>query len=98
MAEAPLRVGDVLHGFCNGKFGRDSYEDKRVEVIGPDWVVCREVTYFSEDTGALAFYAGNPADLEQYRHPVCADCGFQHAPGPLGECVQCGRPQDGDGQ
>lgn len=38
----PLRVGDVLEGFCEGHFGRDSYEDKRVEAIGADWVVCRD--------------------------------------------------------
>ncbi len=38
----PLRVGDVLYGYCGGWFGSDSYEDKRVEAIGMDWVVARE--------------------------------------------------------
>jgi hypothetical protein len=37
----PLRVGAVLHGFCHGAFGRDSYGDKRVEAIGADWIVVR---------------------------------------------------------
>ena len=46
---APLRVGDVLYGFCGGWFGRDSYGDKRVEAIGADWVVVRD------DTGAPQF-------------------------------------------
>lgn len=37
----PLRVGDLLYGFCGGYFGRDSYDVKRVEAIGADWVVAR---------------------------------------------------------
>lgn len=32
----------MLYGFCGGFFGRDSYEDKRVEGIGTDWVVARD--------------------------------------------------------
>ena len=39
----PLRVGDLLGGFCGGHFGRDSYSDKRVEAIGNDWVIARDV-------------------------------------------------------
>ena len=35
-------LGEVLYGFCNGFFGRDSYENKRVEAFGIDWVVCRD--------------------------------------------------------
>jgi hypothetical protein len=38
-----LRVGAVLSGFCGGLFGRDSFGDKRVEAIGFDWVVARNV-------------------------------------------------------
>ena len=37
-----LRVGAVLYGFCGGHFGRDSYEDKRIEAVGEDWIVCRD--------------------------------------------------------
>jgi hypothetical protein len=37
-----IKPGVVLHGFCNGFFGRDSYGDKVIEAIGPDWVVARE--------------------------------------------------------
>lgn len=36
------RVGMVLIGYCNGVFGRDSYDDKRVEGFGEDWLVVRE--------------------------------------------------------
>lgn len=36
------RVGLLLYGFCNGYFGRDSYETKCIEALGADWVVCRD--------------------------------------------------------
>ena len=36
-----LKIGDIFYGFCNGYFGRDSYEDKTVEAIGPDWILVR---------------------------------------------------------
>ena len=37
-----LQIGQVLRGYCRGYFG-DSYEDKRIEAIGFDWVVARDV-------------------------------------------------------
>lgn len=37
-----LRVGDILYGYCGGSFG-DSYGPKRIEAIGADWVVAREL-------------------------------------------------------
>ena len=55
-----LRVGDALYGFCGGYFGRDSYDQKRVEAIGSDWVVARE------GGGKVVFYIGNPEDLVKY--------------------------------
>jgi hypothetical protein len=57
-----LRVGDELIGFCGGHFGSDSYHNKRVEAIGADWVVARDM-----ENGEIAFYAGNPEDLLEYR-------------------------------
>jgi len=39
-----LRVGQMLYGYCRGIFGRDSYGDKRIEAIGYDWVVVRDVS------------------------------------------------------
>lgn len=36
------KVGDEIHGFANGYFGRDSYECRRVEaVLGGDTLVLR---------------------------------------------------------
>lgn len=37
----PFNVGDIIHGFCFGSFGRDSYACRRVEAVGPDWIVTR---------------------------------------------------------
>jgi hypothetical protein len=58
---SPLRVGDVLLGFCNGFFGRDSYEDKRVEALGADWVVARDL-----ETGQPIFGLGPPDNLIEH--------------------------------
>lgn len=45
-----LRVGQMLYGYCGGFFGRDSYDTKRIEAVGTDWVVAREV-----DSGQVVF-------------------------------------------
>lgn len=37
-----FRVGDVLYGYCEGYFGRDSYDEKTVEAVGHDWMIVRE--------------------------------------------------------
>ncbi len=58
---SPLRVGDMLYGFCGGYFGRDSYDNKRVEAIGSDWVVVRE------ENGSPNFASCDPEDLCEYR-------------------------------
>jgi hypothetical protein len=60
----PLRVGDVLHGFCGGAFGRDHYYCSSVEAIGSDWVVVREIDTLSR---SLGFATGKPERLTEYR-------------------------------
>jgi len=35
-------IGQKLYGYCDGYFGRDSYETKRIEGFGIDWIVARE--------------------------------------------------------
>jgi hypothetical protein len=52
-----VRVGQVLHGYCGGFFG-DSYDDKRVEAIGYDWVVCRD------QAGRLFFGSSDGTPIE----------------------------------
>lgn len=37
----PFAVGDVIHGFAFGAFGRDSYACRWVEHVGPEWIVTR---------------------------------------------------------
>lgn len=36
-----VRVGTLLHGYCEGYFGRGGLGPKRVEGIGADWIVAR---------------------------------------------------------
>jgi len=48
-----IRVGCLLYGYCDGYFD-NSYYNKRVESVGQDWVVAREI-----DTGRVVFYYGN---------------------------------------
>lgn len=48
-----LPIGTILYGYCGGAFGRDSYEAKRVEAIGMDWIVVRNKdgdTRFADDS------------------------------------------------
>lgn len=65
--EDRLKVGDVLYGFCQGEFGRDSYGDKTVEAIGSDWVLVREGRF-------VHAWNGDPQDLTQYRIRRCWVC------------------------
>lgn len=37
----PLQVGDELHGYAGGYFGRDHYDCGHVEAVGRDWLVLR---------------------------------------------------------
>lgn len=49
-----ITVGTKLYGYCRGSFDRDSYQDKRVEAIGADWCVAREI-----DSGRVVFTTGD---------------------------------------
>ncbi len=57
-----LVVGTVLYGFCAGRFGRDSYANKRVEGVGVDWIVARD------EEGDIHFACGETihADLQEF--------------------------------
>ena len=60
-------VGDMLYGYCGGLFGRDSYEDKRIEARGADWIVCRT----TDRRGNPVFVSGSnlDAELAEFRTP-----------------------------
>ncbi len=62
-----IRVGTLLYGFCGGYFG-DTYEAKRVEAMGVDWLVAREV-----DSGKVCFCDVPPETLESYSTPEESD-------------------------
>lgn len=36
-----FQIGDQIHGFAGGAFGRDSYDCRIVEAVGTDWAVTR---------------------------------------------------------
>ena len=55
-----IRVGSKLKGYCGGEFGRDSYDDKRVEAVGADWIVARE------EDGTPVFAWCSPDDLMDF--------------------------------
>ena len=62
-----ILIGTLLYGYCGGHFGRDSYETKRVEALGADWIVCRD------QYGQIHFASGENVleRLEEYtRKPV----------------------------
>lgn len=44
---APLRVGDLLHGYCGGVFELGTNNQVRVEAIGADWVIARGLDAWS---------------------------------------------------
>ena len=60
-----IRVGTLLFGYCGGAFGRDSYDIKRVEAIGADWIVA----HGQSGSGDPVFYQGRPEDLEEHTEP-----------------------------
>lgn len=72
--ERLLEVGDIVHGFCSGIFGRDHYDCCTVEALGVDWAVFR---FFRQDHwsyNGTTFISGkeNLLALRTYRRPVLA--------------------------
>jgi len=60
-----LQVGQMLYGYCGGIFGRDHYNDCRVEGTGVDWVVVRN----ESDDVDFASGMGIHDELAQYTDP-----------------------------
>lgn len=78
MPDQPLAVGELLHGFCGGLFGRDHYTCSNIEAIGPDWVLVRH-----RDGGGVHIAVGSDVErrLREFREPpdwptdCCEDAG-----------------------
>lgn len=68
MTDTPIAVGDTLHGYCGGIFGRDHYTCCTVEARGRDWLVARD------DGGNVSFAAGRDSlvGLRQHRQHIPA--------------------------
>lgn len=74
-----FKPGDAIHGFCGGSFGRDSYACRRVEAVGPDWIVTRD------ERGGVELAAGRylPTREEAADLSYCyAECGGPENPDP----------------
>ncbi|MFJ3141734.1 hypothetical protein ACIPJM_04685 [Streptomyces halstedii] len=83
----PLVVGDIIHGFAHGAFGRDHYHCVRIEAVGADWVVARDP---DEPERGPSFSSGSQAlDL-------CAQARDEGHKTPWGEpsqpCPAAGKP------
>lgn len=55
-----FKVGDEIHGFARGAFGRDSYDCRIVEAVGPDWAVTRNTN------GEPEMVSGDGVDLAHH--------------------------------
>ncbi|MEU1800846.1 hypothetical protein [Streptomyces sp. NPDC019937] len=80
MTARPLAIGDEIHGFAYGAFGRDHYDCVRIEAVGPDWIVARDP---AAEWDGLSFAAGRqPLELiQQARDEPCP----RDTPCPLAE-------------
>lgn len=56
-AALELNVGDRIHGFAGGFFGRDSYDCRTVEHVGRDWVITRNTKGNWESTSLIQAWA-----------------------------------------
>lgn len=52
-----LLIGDIVHGYVEGYFGRDHYDCARIEAFGVDWVVIRNIGW-GPDGGLVATGSG----------------------------------------
>jgi hypothetical protein len=78
----PLAIGDVIHGFAQGGFGRDHYDCTKIEAAGLDWIVARDVN------GDLSFASGEE-DLRFLMRVRDEDAACEEEGGcPLGKSAQ----------
>ena len=63
----PLAVGDRIHGYCGGYFGRDHYDCGIVEAVGKDWLIARTTAWPNEGRAFSATGEGILTELAEYR-------------------------------
>lgn len=65
-------VGDEIHGFAGGAFGRDSYDCRVVEAVGRDWIVTRNTNAEPEfASGESVLHAARSYDDRSYCDDLC---------------------------
>lgn len=63
-------VGKEIHGYCNGYFGRDSYDDKVIIMNGLNWVVAipndglPEIAHFDTNEEMMNWFEENSESLQ----------------------------------
>lgn len=63
-------VGKKVYGYCNGYFGRDSYDDKVIIMNGLNWIVAipsdglPEIAYFDDNKEMIEWFENNSKNLE----------------------------------
>lgn len=73
-----FEVGDIVHGFAQGYFGRDSYDCKIVEAVSDNvcnsWVVFRYLDY-GDGTNVVTIYQGvnHKAIYSELKHALEKD-------------------------
>lgn len=67
-----LPAGAVIHGFAAGSFGRDSYDCRKVEQTGADWIVTRDSRGEAEFCQADRVPSLDEADNRSWCSPGCA--------------------------
>ena len=65
------KVGERIHGFAGGAFGRDSYACRTVEAVGPDWVVTRNEQ--GEPEFASGWYIADREGCQPGRYCDCPE-------------------------
>lgn len=79
----PIAVGDRIHGYCGGYFGRDHYDCGTVEAVGKDWVVARSprgevfVTTGHDILMQLTEYRNESVCLFYYDQEMCTFYGHE---------------------
>ena len=72
-----IRIGTILHGYCGGEFSGEygtSYECKRIEAMGADWVVAREI-----ESQRVVFAHVAPESFARYTVPPTDEAVCRHA-------------------
>lgn len=67
-----VKVGDQVHGYADGIFGRDSYACRIIEAVGTDWIVTRNSSGAAE-FGRLDFLEAIDSDDRSYCSQQCGN-------------------------